>query len=294
MGPEIAPQTASEGDPKEPGSSSAVNAGSAPANQAANQTYTGSAPVEGNQDPAQITDKSGSEPGANEDDAKVAQRLKYMRNRAQQAEQDAAYWRGKAEAGKQPINAQPQQQSGGQLIEPDIANFDDYNAYEQALKQYQNDKDQHLIQKTAQAVTQQQEAAAINKVYQQRVSAAMAADPEFESNFQMGLKLPAHSEVVALLKESEVGPQIVARFGANPQEATRLAHMSPMAAIREIVEIERQLKPKASTATQPRVSQAPEPITPGGSRASGVNKSIDEMSAKEWAAYRNQQEYGRR
>ena len=68
--------------------------------------------------------------------------------------------------------------------------------------------------------------------------------------------------------ESEQGPEIAYYLALHPEEAKRIAAMKPLAAIRRITDLERDLtgiadeKPTPKTASDsPKKSRAPEPIT---------------------------------
>ena len=69
--------------------------------------------------------------------------------------------------------------------------------------------------------------------------------------------------------ESESGPEIAYYLALHPEEAKRIAAMKPLAAIRRITELERDLsgiadeaKPAKAVSEAPKKSKAPEPISP--------------------------------
>ena len=69
--------------------------------------------------------------------------------------------------------------------------------------------------------------------------------------------------------ESEQGPEIAYYLALHPEEAKRIAAMKPLAAIRRITDLERDLAgldidaaPKKPVSESPKKSRAPEPITP--------------------------------
>lgn len=100
------------------------------------------------------------------------------------------------------------------------------------------------------------------------------------------------------LLESEQGPQIAYFLALNPDEAKRIAGMKPLAAIKHIAALERDLAevdedaPKAATKAPdlPKKSKAPEPINPvkgaSPSNAAGTASSFDEYKRRRLASKR--------
>lgn len=83
---------------------------------------------------------------------------------------------------------------------------------------------------------------------------------------QSEVNIPPHVHQAIL--ESEQGPEIAYFLASFPDEAKRIAQMRPIAALRRITQLERELSELAQEETkevpsaQPRKSKAPEPITP--------------------------------
>ena len=72
------------------------------------------------------------------------------------------------------------------------------------------------------------------------------------------------------IAESELGPDILAYLADNVKECERIAALSPSAAKREIVKLEARLEGTTAAPEKPKSkpSNAPEPISPVGGRAS--------------------------
>jgi len=102
--------------------------------------------------------------------------------------------------------------------------------------------------------------------------------------------LPVTEAMRDVILTSQVGPEILYHLGKNPRDAARIAELDPLNQARELGKIEAKL----TDAPVPvkKVSSAPEPINPVGSRASTPNystsdpRSIKAMSMDEWAQQR--------
>jgi hypothetical protein len=89
------------------------------------------------------------------------------------------------------------------------------------------------------------------------------------------------SQVMSLaIMEADDGPALAYHLGQNPDEAARIARLSPAQAVVELGRISARLtaKPAAQTRTRPN------PITPVGNRTAPNGKDPDSMSTEEYAA----------
>ena len=84
--------------------------------------------------------------------------------------------------------------------------------------------------------------------------------------------------------ESDLGADIAYYLAQHPDEAKAIAQLSP---IRQVAAIGR-LEEKVSAPAVKKVTQAPAPITPTGSKAK-AEKNPDAMSSDEWLAWREAQ-----
>lgn len=103
---------------------------------------------------------------------------------------------------------------------------------------------------------------------------------------------PAISDVMlAAIKESELGPEIAYHLGKNPDESYRIYGLSAVAQAKEIGKIEAKLTNNSPEVK--KVSNAPEPINPVGSRAKPQKfelsdpKSVQTMGPSNWIKQRN-------
>ena len=121
-------------------------------------------------------------------------------------------------------------------------------------------------QREAQVMAEQADVA---KGWEKRQQAAISSIPDYaETVSKSDLTIPDY--IQQMLLESQVGPEVVYYLALHDEEAKRIVAMKPLAAIRRITELERDLsddnddaKPATkAVADPPRKSRAPEPINP--------------------------------
>ena len=254
----------------------AVNTESAPVNQLVDQPVidndavnTESAPVEQDSDTAndQNTEQSGAEP-----QSRAVKDLIIQRKRRQVAEQEAAYWRGVAEAkGNSPAEqakAVPVQHKQDQQAAPSSDQFDTWEEFEKAKDEFLvNKAEQRVMAKFQQQQAQQQQAKVQSSFWEKVESFESSDDPYIRDTItKVGQMV---SPVVAdLVVQSDDGIELVKFFSKNPKEAQRISQLHPLTAAREIGKIEARLGNVPKPEPPKKVSQAPMPIktvTPAGS-----------------------------
>jgi hypothetical protein len=94
-----------------------------------------------------------------------------------------------------------------------------------------------------------------------------------------------------IIVNSDNGPELMYELAKNKAEYARINAMSPIAAAREIGRIEASLtKPSEEKKTeQKKITKAPQPIAPVGSKSSTVSKRPEEMSQREYEAKRREE-----
>lgn len=104
--------------------------------------------------------------------------------------------------------------------------------------------------------------------------------------------LPVTEGMALTIVESEIGPDILYWLGRNPKEAERISRLSPLSQAREIGKIEIHL---SANPPAKKVSNAPEPIRPVGTRSTTPTYSPSDprsdkaMSDSEWFEARERQ-----
>lgn len=150
---------------------------------------------------------------------------------------------------------------------PKREDFDDYEQYIEARSEYVADK--KIAEREA-----KREQEARQKSWTQRVKEAAKEIPDIEDilrNSDAPLT-PAMSDAIM---DSDIGPKLAHYLDQNPDEAQRIADLKPVAQVKELTKLEDKLK--APPSPKP-ASNAPEPITPVGQKASAAS---DEPSDKD-------------
>tara|TARA_R110000823_G_scaffold225669_3_gene353426 strand:- start:784 stop:1605 length:822 start_codon:yes stop_codon:yes gene_type:complete len=203
---------------------------------------------------------------------KLQERIDEITRQRHEAQREAAYWRGLAEA------AQPKE-APAEASEPKSEDFEDYGAYVRALAKFEAKalvKAEFEQQRTQKA----QEAQATT--WQQRADAAKAELPDFEKVMATSTAPMSHAMAEAI-KGSDIGPKVAYHLAQNPEIADRLSRLEPMAAAREIGRLEASLSVKTEPIPK-RITSAPVPPTPIGSgrSTSGEPGSMSQADYMEW------------
>ena len=275
-------------------------------NLVANQTAT---PAEATEAPAtsatetpttetpETTDKKGSEPLGD----KGVEELKTQRKKRQQAEQEAAYWRGVAEAKGAQSSTQTLTQPSAQTAtqppaqtqapaslpgEPKLENFENY--------------DEFLIAKATFRIEHQQQQREFERKTQEiegKFQEAIKKGQGKYSDFMEVLNNPSFRQTSAVafaVKNSDMADDLAYYLGTHLDETYKLNTLDPLSAAREIGRIESKIsiaseKPKETK----KISQAPEPVKTVKAQGSPV---VDEnsLSTSDWIMRRNSEKFPKR
>lgn len=142
---------------------------------------------------------------------------------------------------------------------------------------------EHLAeQKAAEKLAERQvrqEAERRSESFLQKADKATERYPDFQAVVS-NPSLPINESMAEFIAESDQGADVAYFLGKNPGKAYEISQLSPVRAARELVRIETDLAARP----QARVSRAPEPITPVGSRGSASTSSLpsDEDDIATW------------
>lgn len=132
------------------------------------------------------------------------------------------------------------------------------------------------------------EAEKVEKSFRQAAKDFAKDKPDFEEvAFQ---RVPVNEFQAAIIKRSEVGPQLAYYLGENEDEFYRIDALPPLLQAKELGKIEAKLSLQEN---KPAVSKAPEPIKPIGNKGTAV-KSIEDMNDEEFAEHRRKIKANRR
>lgn len=160
---------------------------------------------------------------------------------------------------------------------PDPNDYEDVGTYADALAD-------HKAELILAQRDQQKQQTEVRSAYEEREDEARAKYPDFEKVVYNPQALFT-AEMVDALTESEIGPEIAYHLGTNLSELNRIRKMTPLSQAREIGRLEASL---LSNPAVKKVSSAPEPIKPVGTRNSTPTydttdpRSIKSMSDSEW------------
>lgn len=193
-----------------------------------------------------------------------------------------------------------QQNAPPPLVEPKLDQFKTPAEYIEAAANYK--AQQIVLERDSQ---KQQEA--VLESYADREDAAKVKYKDFDKVYALPKDGgPAISQpMAAVIRKSEVGPEIAYYLANNVPESFRIHDMEPLDQAVAIARIEAKLSPKASSETpakpsQPApkpasVSSAPAPIEPVGQRSTrpasdpSNPKEADKMDMESWMRERNKQ-----
>lgn len=234
-------------------------------------------------------------------------RIDKLNKRATKAEQEAEYWRKLAlEKEKtqetQPQDAQKPLETKANDGRPKAEDFETHDDYIEALTDWkleQRDKQHEVKQRQTQMKTEYEKKVEAHKA---RVIEYAKANTEYQDLVNGFIEEHGDVKFSPSLEDeiltSESGPAIIQELLKNPEEFSRLNTLGPLAVAREIGKIEARLSRSSTEAArkEPKTTKAPPPITPVGSKASGVKKSLYDpnLSQREYEQLRAEQIAARR
>ena len=180
---------------------------------------------------------------------------------------------------------------------PDRNTFTDPDAYDAAMDTYVQAKAEFVAKREVgkaldannkaqqeRTIAEQQRVA--REAYGARVEKAKVKYPDYKEvaespNVTVSIPM-AHA-----IAHSDDGPEIAYYLGKNPQEAQRIATLSPPVQLLELGKIAVRLA--SPTAPKPQVTAAPKPITPIVTGADASTATSEEESMDAYAARRQKQ-----
>ena len=182
----------------------------------------------------------------------------------------------------------PQQQRQADDSEPTIDKFDNFDQYVAAKAEYIAKKQiESTLTARERAQAEHREATERTKTvdsWNKRIAAATAEMPDFEEVLASS-DVPMTPPMQQAIMESDIGPKLAYYLANNPEEAEKIAGMSPIGAIRTLGRIEERL---SNSKPAVKSTDAPPPIRATGSNAT-VTKDPHKMSDAEFAAWRKNQ-----
>lgn len=174
------------------------------------------------------------------------------------------------------VPRQEQQQAPVDNGRPTQANYANVDDYVEAMADWKlGQRDQK-----AQQEYQQQQAQTLNAKTENFYTEAQKI-PGFDRDaFE---ELPLTRAIAAAIIEADAPAQLMAHLAAHPEEAERIAGLSPTRQVAEMAKLEGKL------VSAPKVSSAPAPIKPIGSRGAAANSDLSKASMEDYMAARKAQ-----
>jgi len=213
-------------------------------------------------------------------ESKVVKELKEQRRKRQDAERDAAYWRGIAE-GKKPVDVTSPTVQPSPTQEPRIEQYEKYDDFLVAKAEWN-------VEQKAKVRSFQEEEAAAQEAFNARIEKFAEIDPDI-SSIVNDQTLPISTPMAAVIRRSENGPMLLRYLSNNRQEALRISRLTPLAAAMEIGRLEMKITSVPKTEVK-KVSQAPNPIQTVKPTATGPVDE-DALPVEDWITKRNHAQY---
>ena len=198
---------------------------------------------------------------------------------AQLAQKPAA--EAKPETAKPEVKTAPATPPG----KPQLANFDTYEDFVEALTDWKAEQREVKVKQTEAAKQNQTE-------WEKKIEAAKAKHEDWDDVVNDAVDVPVTAHMQQTIFEMENGPDVVHYLAKHPDEAKRIAKLSPLSQARELGKIEDKLGADVEqTAKKPAVSQAPRPPkTVSGSSGNDLGKEPDPSDFAKWSKWKDRQE----
>lgn len=264
--------------------------------------------TEGNQTETSAAEQQpGTAPGNEQEQQPETPEKRESRNkrRLDHWKQQAAYWKGQAEAtGRQSEGASKTNQAsppaGSGDAEPKRDAFESYEDFIAAKAEFRAEKraDERVEKRLKEADEKRsrerasEEQQSLAKSWDASVEAARKEIDDFDEVVGES-EAPTTHTMSRALQELPHGAKVLHYLAKHPDEAERIAKLTPVRQVAEIGKLEdkvSQLKPSPKTP-----SKAPAPInTLGGTNSTATTSLNDKMPIGEWMAKRNAEVRGPR
>lgn len=166
---------------------------------------------------------------------------------------------------------QPKQQTQAQSGEPQLEQFEKVQDYVKAVARWELEQERAVVQQRQADQQAAVTASKVEKIFAQAEQLGGFDREEFAA-------LPVSDAMAATIIDSEAPAAIVHYLSQNPDDAERIAQLSPARQAAEIGKLEVKLSAKPVV----QASKAPPPAKLPGSRGVAVQKSPAEMPQKDF------------
>lgn len=159
---------------------------------------------------------------------------------------------------------------------PRLDQFEDPDAYAEAVADWKlglRDRQEKVIEQHKSHST-----------FESKASELMADLEEVEGFDQAKWqKLPISDAMAQAIVDSDVGVKVAQHLYSHPDIASQIANLSPARQAAEIGKLEAKLS------TAPKLSKAPDPITPIGKGNASTSRNLSDLSMEDYIAERKKQ-----
>lgn len=226
------------------------------------------------------------------DHDKIQRRIDKLTREKYQAKAEAEAVRREVEALRRQVEETRPRQIQQAQGEPKIEDFQNLDEYVAAKAEYVADRKLAAAFEQREAKQRETDTAKSQQAQADQWSKRMASAAEKTPDLYEVIEsasAPLTRAMADAIMDSDIGPQVAYYLAQNPEEAERLAGLSPSSVARAIGRIEAKLE---SDAVKPK-SAAPKPVDPVGSRSSASGMP-DPMNTKAYIDWANAQERNQR
>ena len=272
------------------GEETAVKDASAPATDATQAVKDASAPATDVQNPE--VGQSGSPEAANEgtsaspqetESNKAEKRIQQLVARQREAEREAAYWKGVAEAS---ARQQKPVEEDISKKEPKVDDFENYDDYLIAKAVHVMESKLPAASKPV-SVDQQ-----LNQRFVEKIEAVASHDPAIH-DIVNDPTLPINPNMAMIIKASDIPDKLLRHLNNNREEALKIFKMNPIDAARQMMRLEVRLESAPNPSPPKTVSSAPEPVKTVIPNTT-VTTNLDEIPMDEFMKRRNKTDRGKK
>lgn len=231
---------------------------------------------------AQIEDSATSQESTGDPSADPGKKAKGVQKRIDELVREREDWKRAAlrlmeqQQGTQQPEPPKQAEPQGK---PDLGKYESYEAYVEALTEWKLEQRESQRRQQEEGKRRQAEQAKTQEAVGKVIEKGRGKYDDYDA-VVFNPSVPITDAMAQAMLDIDSGHDVAYYLGSNPQEAARIAQLSPFAQAREIGKLEIKLSAKPAKT----VSDAPPPITPVGSK-SAASKDPAQMSDKEWAEW---------
>lgn len=235
--------------------------------------------------------KEGAEPS---EKSNTQKRIDKISGEKARLAKENAYLKGK-EAGR--LETETPKVEVSDPVKPVEGDYENYNDFIEALTDYKTDIKLAERDKVNTEKASQDKAEAVRvkaqESFGEQVTEARKKHDDFDAVVIDNQEVAITESMVVIMQESPLGAEVAYHLGKNPEEALRIANLSPTAQAMALGRIEGIIDAPIQTTTPKLVSTASEPVGKGIQGKGAVpSKKLSDLSMEDYARERLKQQHG--